>query len=217
MIGLTFPTFGPSPTISPATISLQPDKPASGGLLEIFKPKPSGGSVADLGSAVTGAGSGAASGAAISGGNPIGAAIGAGVGFLNGLLGSKGGSGSASNGGGLTDALAAGLSSLGLGSKTQPQNVTQVQSVTQGTSVNLTNVLGGRAFGNVDESGNFDTFQAISDVFAIKAYQDSARASEASSYVSSAPAVVQDKKDYTPLLLLAAGAGALYLIFGRKK
>lgn len=221
MISFGFPklSFGPSPTILPASIAVEAPKPASGGIAEIFKPKPSGGNV-DLSGALAGAGSGAATGAAISGGNPIGAAIGAGVGILDGLFGNKKGAGAATgSGGGLSDAFAAGLSAIGLGGKQQPVNVTQSQSVTQGTSVNVSNILGGKAFGGVDETGNFDTFQAISDVFAIKSAMDASQAGGGEWVAGSAAEIVPTKSssNLTPLLLIAAGGGLLWLIFGGKK
>lgn len=221
MISLGFPNlnFGPSPRILPASIAVAAPKPASGGIAEIFKPKPSGGNV-DLSGALAGAGSGATTGAVVSGGNPIGAAIGAGVGLLTGLFGSKDKGGAATgSSGGLGDAFAAGLSTLGLGGKSTPMNVTQSQSVTQGNSVNVTNVLGGRAFGGVDETGNFDTFQAISDVFAIKSAMDASQSSGGEWVAGGASQIVptQSGSNLTPLLLIAAGGGLLWLIFGGKK
>lgn len=219
MIGFSLPAFnfGPSPTVLPATIAIDSVKP-SAGLPEIFKPKPSGG-IMDLSGALAGAGTGAATGAAVSGGNPIGAAIGAGVGLLDGLFGKKSGGAATGSGGGLSDAFAAGLGALGIGGgKSGPTNVTQTQSVTQGSSVNVTNILGGRTFGNVDETGNFDTFQAISDVFAIKSAMDANSAGAGLDIGGGAPAIVPQKStNYTPLILLAAGGGLLLLLFGGKK
>gem|GEM_PF-2922914 len=128
--------------------------------------------------------------------------------------------------GGLADAFAKGLGSLGIpglgGGSSGPTNVTQSQNVSQATDVTVTNVLGGRAFGGgVDEAGNFDVFQTISDVFAIKAAQDAQAAGSVSEGSISTPQIpVTAKKPFnwtTILLIGGAGLGAYLLLNKNKK
>lgn len=187
-----------------------------GSLFSFGTPSNKGAKKVDLGAAISGAGQGAGTGAVVSGGNPIGAAIGAGVGLIDGLFGAKPASGS--SGGGLTDALKLGLGSIFGGKSPTPNITTQTQAVDQNTSVNVSNVLGGRSFGNVDEAGNFDTFQALADVFAIKDAMEKSNSSAVPSYMT--PAILQESKkfDFKPLLL-AGGvlAAAYFLTKGGKK
>lgn len=180
-----------------------------GSLFSFGTPSNKGAKKMDLGNVVSGAGQGAATGAAVSGGNPIGAAIGAGVGFIDSIFGAKPASG---GGGGLTDALKLGLGSIFGGKPSTPNITTQTQAVDQNTSVNVSNVLGGRSFGNVDDAGNFDTFQALADVFAIKDAMEKSNSSAAPSYTT--PAILQEAKkfDFKPLLLAGGALAAVYFL-----
>lgn len=176
-----------------------------------YKSAPGGGANVgfDAGSAIGGAGQGAVVGGSV--GGPIGAGIGAGIGLLSGF----GKPSSTGKGSGLTDAFAAGLGSLGLpGGGKSAAPVSQTQVVDQNTSVNVSNVLGGKTFGGVTESGDFDTFQAISDVFKIR---DAMSQNGQVAVASTTPAGIlgEAPKDYRPLILIGAAALVALLLMRR--
>lgn len=116
------------------------------------------------------AGRGALEGAAIGGslGGPWGAAAGAVIGGVAGGFGGKKSMSGGSNNG-MLDAFGLGLRSLSVApfGREGPQEIKQVTNINQETGVNVTNVLGGRNFGQTP-SGEFSEFQAIADVFAIR-------------------------------------------------
>jgi len=179
-----------------------------------YKPAPGGGATVakfEKGGAGKGAAAGAAQGFMV--GGPVGAGIGAGIGALFGGLSKPSSTG---KGSGLTDAFAEGLGSLGIPGigGSQPMQVTQTQAVDQTTNVNVSNVLGGRTFGGVTESGDFDTFQAISDVFKIR---DAMNQSGQPAVASTTPAEIlnQAAQDYRPYILIGAAALAFFLIMRR--
>lgn len=133
-------------------------------------------------------------------------------GLLGGLLG--GGKPSGSNGG-LNGALTSGLGSL-FGSKSSSSAV-QTVNVGQSTDVNVSNVLGGRSFGNYDtETGDFDTFQALSDIYAIKAAQDQARLANTPTASATVEAKQTTPLNWMPLILVGALAGVLILTRSKK-
>lgn len=134
-------------------------------------------------------------------------------GFLGGLLGGGSPSGSP---GGLGDALNAGLGSL-FGSKSSASNTSnQTVETAQSTNVNVQNVLGSRNFGNYDPTtGEFDTFQALSDIFAIKTAQDQARLATGGG--SAAAPAAEAKKPLNFIPLIVAGGLALAFYLTRKK
>lgn len=168
----------------------------------------------DWGSIFGGAAQGAGGGLAL--GGPVGAGIGAGIGAISGLFGAPSSSGS----GGLLDAFGAGLKSIGIpgiggGSSSQP--VVQTQSVSQGTSVNVSNVLGGQPFGGVADDGSFDIFQAIADVYKI---QDAQAAQNNTPVVTGGGALdlmQPAPKNYLPLVLGVAALAALFLLTKKGK
>jgi hypothetical protein len=134
------------------------------------------------------------------------------------LIGSLFGGGKGSPAGGSTglpEALGLGLGSL---FSSKSSNVsTQTQNVGQNTNVDVNNVLGGRPFGNYDAAtGSFDDYQAISDVYAIKAAQDQARLAQSAS-VTPAPIVQETKKALNFLPLIVAGGLALTFVILRRK
>lgn len=185
--------------------------------------------VANLGGAVSGAGNGAITGGSFGGG--WGALIGGVVGGIGGLFSKKpaqetspaavlpaGGSAMPS----LTDALSLGLGSLGR-SRGAPVNVNQSQNVDQATNINLTNIIGGREFGGTDlETGDFDVFKTISDVFAI---QDAMKAAQVSGTTANtgavtaanAPATAAAKSNLTNYLVIGALAVAGIYLFKKGK
>lgn len=169
---------------------------------DIFIPGPSGGSA--------GSAAGSAAGLALT--PVLGPLAPIAGGFLGGLLGGGSPSGSP---GGLGEALNAGLGSL-FGSKSSASNTSnQTVETAQSTNVNVQNVLGSRNFGNYDPStGEFDTFQALSDIFAIKAAQDQARPATGGS--TAAPAA-EAKKPLNFIPLIVAGGLALAFYLTRKK
>ena len=175
----------------------------------IFIPGPTDapGNTGDGAGSLAGAGVGAALTPIL---GPLAAPIG---GFLGGLFG--GGRPGGSNGG-LQDALQSGIGSL-FGSSSSSRSVQEVNT-TQYTGVNVENVLGGRKFGNYnEETGDFETFQAISDVFAIKAAQDQARLASSASVPAGTQSQTNTAKplNFTPLIV--AGGLALALILLRRK
>jgi len=132
--------------------------------------------------------------------------------FLGGLLG--GGGKAARPGGsnaGLGGALQSGIGSLFGSSSSNESN--QVVNTDQGTSVTVSNVLGGRPFGNFNQAtGEFDEFQALSDVFAIKEAQLAARLAEEAKKPKDTASGTADqgkKLNFAPL----AVAGGLALVF----
>lgn len=161
---------------------------------DIFIPGPSGGSAA-----------GTAAGLALT--PVLGPFAPLAGGFLGGLIGGGKPSGSS---GGLGDALNAGLGSL-FGSSSKSSNVSnQSVSTDQSTAVNVQNVLGERKFGNYDEAtGEFDTFQAISDVFAIKTAQDQARLAMPATQTAAPAAASSKPLNFLPLII----AGGLAVVF----
>jgi len=132
--------------------------------------------------------------------------------FLGGLFGKATPGGGAK---GLGDALSTGIGSL-FGSSKASNVSNQTQNVGQSTDVNVENVLGGRKFGNFDETtGQFDEYQAIADVYAIKAAQDQARLASSASQPASA-AVTKTPLNFLPLIVVGGAAAAFFLLRGRK-
>lgn len=143
--------------------------------------------------------------------------------LAGGALGSLFGGGGAKAGGdngGLQSALTSGVGSLfpGGGKSTSSSVTNQTVTTNQGTSVNVQNILGGRPFGNYNaETGDFDTFQALSDVFAIKSAQDQARLAgsvieNAVKAQNSTTPTTKKPLNFLPLIVVGGTAAAFFLL-----
>lgn len=184
-----------------------------------------GAKMPSLTGALQGAGSGAATGTAVNPG--WGTAIGGVLGGIAGLFPKKGAAapaGSTAEGlaapsgsvGTLLGALGAGLSTIPF-TRNEQTNV-QTQTVNQDNAVNVSNIIGGRPFGGVDtETGEFDIFQTMADVFAIReAQKASIIAGPAAG--AAAGAAKEEGQNISGLLLLAGGALLLvYFLTGKGK
>lgn len=115
---------------------------------------------------------------------------------------------------GLLGAFNSGLGSL-FGSKSSAV-ANQSVSTTQATSVNVENVLGGRKFGNYDsETGDFDTFQAIADVFQIKSAQDMTLGPTSTTQAPQTQEQAKKPINFTPLIVVG-GLAAVFILMRRK-
>lgn len=170
----------------------------------------------DWGAILGGGASGAGAGLAL--GGPVGAGVGAGIGAISSLFGNPSTSGGSN--GGLLDAFSAGLKSIGIpigGSSSTPQTIVQEQNVSQGTSVNVSNVLGGQPFGSVDAEGNFDIFQAIADVYKIKDAQNTLTDQPVVTGGGALDLMQPATKNYLPLVLGIAALAAVFLLTKKGK
>lgn len=122
----------------------------------------------------------------------------------------------------LSSALQAGLSSLGTpspmggGSSAGPSTVVQSQNVSQSSPVSVTNILGREFAGGVSQTGDFDVFTAISDVFKIRDAQIAANTPQVTGGV---PLSFQSSSgmNWTPILIIGGGIALLALLMKKGK